>query len=63
MTFTQRLRQMINAGGHDTLIQVDGGINDVLAKQVCDAGADVLVAGSYVYGADDCFAAIAALKK
>lgn len=59
----QKLKQMINAAGYDTLIQVDGGINDVIAKQVCDAGADVLVAGSFVYGADDCAAAITALKK
>ncbi|MHC1718728.1 MAG: ribulose-phosphate 3-epimerase [Acidaminococcaceae bacterium] len=59
----QRLKQMINSGGYDTLIQVDGGINDVIAKQVRAAGADVLVAGSYVYGACDCTAAITALKE
>lgn len=59
----QRLRQMINDGGFDTLIQVDGGVNDIISKQVRDAGADVIVAGSYVYGADDCAYAIAALKK
>ena len=59
----QRLRQMIKAGGFDTLIQVDGGVNDIISRQVLDAGADVIVAGSYVYGADDCAASIAALKK
>lgn len=59
----QRLRQMLNDGGFDTLIQVDGGVNDIISKQVRDAGADVIVAGSYVYGADDCSAAIVSLKK
>ena len=59
----QRLRQMIKDGGFATLIQVDGGVNDIISKQVRDAGADVIVAGSYVYGAEDCAAAIAALKK
>ena len=59
----QRLRQMIKDGGFATLIQVDGGVNDITSKQVRDAGADVIVAGSYVYGADDCASAIAALKK
>ena len=59
----QRLKKMIKDGGFDTLIQVDGGVNDIISKQVRDAGADVIVAGSYVYGADDCAYAIAALKK
>ena len=59
----QRLRKMIKDGGFATLIQVDGGVNDIISKQVRDAGADVIVAGSYVYGADDCASAIAALKK
>ena len=59
----QRLKQLIIDGGHETLIQVDGGVNDIISKQVRDAGADVIVAGSYVYGADDCAASIAALKK
>ena len=34
-------------------IQVDGGINEETGKLVVDAGADVLVAGSWIYGADD----------
>ena len=43
-------------------IQVDGGINEQTAKEVVAAGADVLVAGSYVYGAKDVPAAISSLK-
>lgn len=43
-------------------IQVDGGINSDTARLVTQAGANVLVAGSSVYGADDVAAAIAALR-
>ncbi|MBP6043912.1 MAG: ribulose-phosphate 3-epimerase, partial [Phascolarctobacterium sp.] len=42
--------------------QVDGGINDKTSKLVREAGATVLVAGSYVYCAADTKAAIASLK-
>ena len=47
----------------DVDIEVDGGITDITAKRVIEAGANVLVAGSYVYGAADCGLAIANLKK
>lgn len=43
-------------------LEVDGGINAQTAKQCVEAGADVLVAGSAVYGAADIPAAIAALR-
>ena len=43
-------------------LEVDGGINAQTARQVIDAGANVLVAGSAIYGADDPAAAIAALR-
>ena len=46
-----RLRKMINDAGLNIEIQVDGGINDKNSKLVREAGATVLVAGSYVYGA------------
>lgn len=59
----ERLREMVDAGGHEVLIQVDGGINEETARLVRDAGADVLVAGSYIYGAADSGLAIANLKK
>lgn len=57
-----RLRKMITDAGLDVDIQVDGGINDKTSKLVREAGANILVAGSYVYGAEDTKAAIAALK-
>ena len=57
-----RLRQMLSAAGLKTHIQVDGGINAETVKDVVAAGADVLVAGSYIYGAKDVAAAIASLR-
>lgn len=58
----RRLRAMIDEAGLNVDIQVDGGINDKTSKLVREAGANVLVAGSYVYGAADVAVAIANLK-
>ncbi len=44
-------------------IQVDGGINEQTAKTAVQAGANILVAGSYVFGAPDAAQAIASLKQ
>lgn len=49
--------------GLDLHIQVDGGVNAATAKLCTDAGVDVLVAGSYVYRADDVKAAISLLRQ
>jgi len=46
----EAVRKMIDKGGHDVLIEVDGGVNAVTARQCIDAGADVLVAGSATFG-------------
>jgi len=43
-------------------IQVDGGINAQTAREAVAAGANILVAGNYLFGADDVAAAIAALR-
>ena len=56
------LRKMIDEKGLACDIQVDGGINAETSKIVREAGANILVAGSYVYGAEDTAAAIASLK-
>lgn len=58
----QRLAAMIKERQLNIDIQVDGGINDKTAKLVKAAGANVLVAGSYVYGAADVQAAISSLR-
>lgn len=49
----RQLRNMIEASGRDIKLEVDGGINADTAKLVVDAGADVLVAGSAIFGAGD----------
>jgi ribulose-phosphate 3-epimerase len=60
----QVVRKMLDdAGRHDALISVDGGINAETAKLVTAAGAGVLVAGKSVYGAPDLAAAIRQLKE
>jgi ribulose-phosphate 3-epimerase len=43
------IRDKINKLGRDIELQVDGGINDITAKEVIKAGASVLVAGSYIF--------------
>lgn len=59
----EKLKALINKKNADTLIEIDGGVTNKNAKQLADAGADVLVAGSYVFGAQDPIATIADLKK
>lgn len=58
----RRLREMIDQRGLAVDIQVDGGINVHTAPQVIAAGADILVAGSAVFGADDLATAIRMLR-
>ena len=48
--------------GHSYLIEVDGGVNDKTAADCLAAGADILVAGSYVFGYSDPAQAIQTLK-
>lgn len=58
----RRLREMIRRKELNTLIEVDGGINDETSVLVRHAGADVLVAGTAVFGKSDRAAAIAGLR-
>lgn len=58
----RRLRNMIDDGGYKVLIEVDGGINPETAKACKKAGANILVAGSYVFGAADMKEAVASLR-
>lgn len=57
------LRSECERRGRNIHIQVDGGINAVTAAEVKKAGADVLVAGSAVFNAADCAAAIKELRE
>lgn len=59
---TRRLRAMIDVSQSKALIEIDGGVNASTAPRLAEAGADVLVAGSYVFNAPDPHAAIHSLK-
>jgi len=58
----KRLHQMIESRNLKVDIEVDGGINKTTAQAVVEAGANVLVAGSAVYGAPDVAKAIQELR-
>jgi ribulose-phosphate 3-epimerase len=58
----RRLKTMIIEQGTDTLIEIDGGVSSANAPYLLDAGADVLVAGSFVFRSDDPKATIQSLK-
>lgn len=57
-----QLAEIIRRNKAHTLIEIDGGVTNKNAKKLVDAGANVLVAGSYVFGAKDPIATIADLK-
>ncbi|MBD5197609.1 MAG: ribulose-phosphate 3-epimerase [Bacteroidales bacterium] len=57
----RELKSLITETGSHALIEVDGGINATTAVQVAEAGCDVAVAGSYVFGSPDPEATIASL--
>jgi ribulose-phosphate 3-epimerase len=59
----EKLKALINKKNATTLIEIDGGVTNKNAKQLVDAGADVLVAGSYVFSAENPIATIADLKQ
>ena len=59
----RRLRQKLKRLDRQVLIEVDGGVNQATAPQLIEAGVDVLVAGSAVFGSADMKATIAALKQ
>ena len=57
------IKKMVSESGRDILISVDGGINRETGKLCTDAGADVLVAGSFLFKMDDMSPEIALWKK
>lgn len=59
----RQLKALIAKKGAATQIEIDGGVTNKNAKQLAEAGADVLVAGSYVFKAADPIATVADLKK
>ena len=57
------LRAMIDSENPDCLIEVDGGVNFETGKMLVDAGADVLVAGSFVFNSENPAETISKLKR
>ena len=59
----RRAREAIRGSGLDVWLQVDGGVSAETVERAAEAGADVFVAGSAVYGAEDAAAAISDLRQ
>ena len=57
-----RLRQLIKSSGSQALIEIDGGVQAETAPRLIEAGADILVSGSYVFKSKDPLATIHGLK-
>ena len=58
-----QLREMISNKNCNTLIEIDGGVSTANAKKLIDTGANVLVAGSFVFGSENPSETIQILKK
>ncbi|WP_304197895.1 ribulose-phosphate 3-epimerase [Flavobacterium alvei] len=59
----RKLKALIERKGASTLIEIDGGVTSKNAAQLVEAGADALVAGSFVFNAENPIQTIADLKK
>ena len=59
----RRIREKIDRSGFDIDLEVDGGVKPGIAHQVVEAGANMLVAGSAVFGHNDYAAAITTLRE
>lgn len=59
----KQLKEIIVRNNASTLIEIDGGVTDKNAAQLAEAGADVLVAGSFVFTSADPIQTISQLKK
>ena len=59
----QAAKCLIEQSGYDIRLEIDGGITAANVSEAISAGADTIVAGSAVFGAEDTAAAIASLRK
>ena len=59
----EKLKKMIIESGSSALIEIDGGVNLETGKNLVALGADVLVAGSFVFNAENPIATIQDLNK
>lgn len=53
ITKTQKLKALIEQTGSKALIEIDGGVNFETGKQLINAGADILVSGSFIFGSEN----------
>lgn len=58
----KKLKELINKRNPNCLIEVDGGVSDKNIKDLKDAGVDIVVAGSFIFGSGDYKKAIDSLK-
>ncbi|MDE6019165.1 MAG: ribulose-phosphate 3-epimerase [Muribaculaceae bacterium] len=58
----KKLKELRDASGSKAMIEVDGGVNESTGQLLAKAGADILVAGSYIFGNEDLNAAVKRLK-
>ena len=59
----RKMKALITKNGAETKIEIDGGVTSANAKKLIEAGADILVAGSFVFKSDNPSQTIADLKK
>lgn len=62
MSKVRQVRDAVRKHGGEIWVQVDGGVSAKTIEQCAEAGADIFVAGSAVYGADDAAAAVDELR-
>ncbi|MBR5743861.1 MAG: ribulose-phosphate 3-epimerase, partial [Muribaculaceae bacterium] len=60
---TRRLRKLLDETHSKAMIEIDGGVNLTTGKLLADAGADILVAGSFVFASPDPISTINQLSK
>ena len=58
----KQLKEIISDANATTLIEIDGGVNKENAPKLIEAGADVLVAGSFVFNSENPIDTISSLK-
>lgn len=58
-----RLRSLLDRTGSKAAIEIDGGVNQTTGAQLAEAGAEILVAGNYVFSAPDPIEAISSLSR
>lgn len=59
----REVRQLIDDGGHDIRLEIDGGVTADNIKSIAEAGADMFVAGSAIYNKPDYAEAISAMRE